>query len=139
MQPFDNDNPQKPAKGFTMIEVLIALAIVSSALVILITTNQSAIKQSIRSRLSVDLNGVCESKLDELMLLGKDAPLSGRFKSLNGWQWRLRKKKQKAKGLLGLKRWTLKVYTPQQPFQPIKTISTIAYEQEDQEKDQNPK
>ncbi len=99
----------QPAEaGFTLVEVLVALAILSVALAVLLITISNGIRYQIQARTVAEANAVAQSLLAEI---GKARPLSeGQLEgvSSNGFPWRLR---MEAYGVAGAHTaWALAAY-----------------------------
>ena len=93
--------------GFTLIEVIVALAIAAGALIILLSSNNSSLASSTRSRNDAKLQNALESKLDELRA-GVETATGGELGACPGWEWRAdRESVAEADDIKHLKRITL--------------------------------
>ncbi|MBI3828873.1 MAG: type II secretion system protein [Planctomycetes bacterium] len=115
-------------RGFTLVEVIVALGIAAGALVLLLSANHASLQRSICARATAKIQRLCESKLDELRS-GAEVHPSGEFDDLPGWTWRADVEKAQLADLQGLKRLTLKVYSPDAPFKPAETYTILTYDE----------
>jgi len=114
-------------RAFTLIEVIVALAIAGGALVLLIAASQAALHRSLNARKLSRVSRAAESKLEECVE-GAEHAFAGDCADLPGWIWRLRLEKEETQELDGLKVITLAVYSPEAPFKPYRTYSRLVYQ-----------
>src|SRR5471032_3121273 len=72
--------------GFTLVEVVVALAIASSALVLLLSANRNSLVRSIRTHEKDRLKQAIDTKLGEI-LCGVETSKHGTFENLAGYTW----------------------------------------------------
>lgn len=113
-------------RGFTLVEVVVALAIAAGALILLLSANQASLQRSVRARQEALLQRLCESKFDECRC-GAETRKSGAFDDLPGWTWRFEEEKKNLETLEGLQRLTLKIYPPETPFLAKTTYRALRY------------
>ena len=114
-------------RGFTLIEVIVALAIASGALILLLMASQACMQRSMRAGLAASIQLAAESKLDEVRSASPEgAAARGDLGGHPGWQWVLERGKAEMAGLEGMQRLTLKVYEPQ-ASQPYRAFSILAF------------
>ena len=116
-------NPER-TRGFTLVEVVVALAIAALALILLLAANQASLQCSLRAREQVLLQRLCESQFDACRS-GMETRDSGSFEELPGWTWRYDAEKEDLEELEGLRRLTFKVYPPDAPFQATLALTTF--------------
>lgn len=114
------------SRGFTLVEVMVALAIAAGALILLLSANQASLQRSVRSRHEALLQRLCESKFDECRC-GAETRKSGAFDELPGWTWRFDEEKKDLEDLEGLQRLIFKVYPPDAPFLARTTFVVYRY------------
>ncbi len=93
-------------RGFTLVEVIVALGIAAGALILLVTANQESLRRSVRSSEDLRLNRLLEAKLDELRL-GIERASQGSFEELPGVTWRMERERVREGELEGVERLTL--------------------------------
>lgn len=98
-------------RGFTLIEVMVALGIAASALILLLAANRSALQRSLRARDHIQLEQACESKLDEI-LSGAEPALSGPLQGHPGYAWHLLQEPAEVDNVKNLMRVTFQVDGP---------------------------
>jgi len=96
------------ARGFTLIEVVVSMAVVSSALVLLLSANRNALIRSNRCERNSRVEHAGESKLNEL-LKGIEKGRHGDFDGLPGYSWSACEESAGIDGLSKLKRITLEI------------------------------
>lgn len=98
--------------GFTLIEVIIALAIASGSLILLLAASQESLHRGIRSRENTKVIELSESKLDEISC-GSETETSGLFRALPGWSWKLDRSPASVEGLERMETLVLRAFDPQ--------------------------
>ena len=76
-------------KGFTLIEVLVALAIAGGALVLILAANGASLRKSVDARLSERLQRAAESKFAEWKC-GAERAAEGPIAGFDGHRWEVR-------------------------------------------------
>ena len=97
--------------GFTLVEVIVALAITAGALVLLACAGNECLRRSQRARQTAALQQLAESKLDEV-LVGLEKDRRGEFAGHPGWSWEIERSPASVEGLRNLERMTLRVFSP---------------------------
>ena len=107
--------------AFTLIEVIVALAIASGALILLLSVNSESLQRSIRARQDRQLDRRCESALEQWRC-GEAKNDRGEWKNLPGWHWEVRRTPGAHVPIEGLKRFTFRVHGPRQSIHPQRTF-----------------
>jgi prepilin-type N-terminal cleavage/methylation domain-containing protein len=97
-------------RGFTLIEVIVALAITAGALVMLASVGNESLRRSLRSRHSAILDQACQNKLAECAC-GAEGGREGEFASLPGWRWKVETESVPMDGTHGIERVTLRAHS----------------------------
>ena len=97
-------------RGFTLVEVLVALGIAAGALILLVSANNESLRRSVRCRQLVELEELAETKLDEARLGALGAADRGRFERHPGLSWEIQREACNSADLKGLERVTLSVF-----------------------------
>lgn len=97
--------------GFTLIEVMVALAIASGALILILSANGASLRKSVRAQEDVRVLRAAESKLAELHL-GIERSAEGPLPGCDGLRWESRSAREEGLPLKGLTRLTFVVRTP---------------------------
>ena len=122
----------KTSAGFTLVEVIVALAIAAGALIILLSANNSSLASSTRSRNDAKVHLALESKLDELRA-GVETSTGGELAACPSWEWRAeRESVAEADDIKHLKRITLVAMNSRSRERVLKTI--LVYEDPRQKK-----
>ena len=95
-------------RGFTLVEVLVALGITATSLILLLSANNESLRRSLRSRHAARLEQLCESKLDEIGG-GAERSIHGELTGMPGVTWDVERSRAGVEGLDGLERVTLRV------------------------------
>lgn len=99
--------PVKNRDGFTLIEVMVALAILSGAVITLVASFNYHLGAADRSRQEVLSTVLGMEKIEETRLAGSSSGLEGDFgEAYPGFSWKLL---EEDSGLKGVKRHELKV------------------------------
>ncbi len=98
-------------RGFTLLEILVALAIASGSLVLIAAAVSDSLKRSAKAEVDGRLERAAESKLAE-WTSGLEAQREGALAGFDGHRWELRTSADTAAGLKQLHRATLAVYAP---------------------------
>jgi type II secretory pathway pseudopilin PulG len=99
------------AGGFTIVEVMVALGIAASALILMLAANRNSLLQSIRSRERVRLERACESKLNEVVC-GAERDQHGSLDGVDGFTWTIHETPSGNSDIAKLKTVTLEVHGP---------------------------
>jgi len=94
--------------GFTLIEVMIALAIAAGSLLLLLSSNRNSLIRSTRSADHIELEQACESKLDEIRC-GAETGTHGDIPGLHGCVWDLNQESATLGDVENVKRLTLRI------------------------------
>ncbi len=97
--------------GFTLVEVLVALGIAGGTLVLVLSSNNASLRQSLSAREEVRLERAAESKFEECVL-GLEPASRGELTGLEGWSWEAVRAPTHVADLKHLKRVTFYVYRP---------------------------
>jgi len=103
--------PRRNERGFTLIEVLVALGIAGGALLLVLSANNASLRRSAGSREDLRLVRAAESKYEEIVL-GFDRSLSGELEGLPGWRWEVFRTKTYVSQLKKMKHLQFVVYRP---------------------------
>ena len=95
-------------KGFTMIEVIVALAICSGALVMLASVGNESLRRDLRARQAGVLEQACRNKLAECAC-GAESGREGEFEGLPNWRWKVDAAPVPLGEIRGVERITLNV------------------------------
>ena len=98
-------------RGFTLIEVLVALAIASGALVLILSANAASLRRSAGAGVDERLGRATESKLSE-WLSGAERHAEGPLSAFDGHRWEVRSVLEPAAPLRQLRRVTFTVVGP---------------------------
>ena len=85
---------RKRDSGFTLIEILVALAVAGGALVLVLSANAASLERGLRARVDSRLERAAESKLAEWRI-GAESSLEGPLPGFDGHRWRIRKDAEK--------------------------------------------
>jgi prepilin-type N-terminal cleavage/methylation domain-containing protein len=99
------------AAGFTLIEVLVALAIASGALVLILCATTTSLRRGARARLEARLERASESKLSE-WLAGAERYAQGSLAGFDGHRWEVQDHAELLAPIRTLRRVTLTVRGP---------------------------
>jgi prepilin-type N-terminal cleavage/methylation domain-containing protein len=102
----------KGERGFTLIEVLVALGIAAGALLLLLSANNGSLRKSMGAREDLRVLRSAESKYEEC-LLGIEPGVSGELGGLEGWRWEVFRNTTYVAQLKKLKRVQFVVYRPE--------------------------
>ena len=83
------DRLKSKREGFTLIEILVALAIASGSLVLILSANNASLRRSARAALDERLERAAESKLSE-WLSGAERSSEGPLVGFDGHHWEIR-------------------------------------------------
>src|SRR5688572_12315249 len=97
--------------GFTLVEILIALAIASGSLILILSSNVASLKRSVQSRMQERLDRAAESQLAE-WLAGIESAREGSLWGFDGHRWEIRSTPNGLSPLRMMKRVTLRVLAP---------------------------
>jgi prepilin-type N-terminal cleavage/methylation domain-containing protein len=97
--------------GFTLVEVMVALAIAGGSLVLILTANNASLRRSVESNERARVELAAESKLDEI-LLGMEPGWQGDMPGMPGWRWSLVREPTFALPLKKLRQMTFRVFRP---------------------------
>src|SRR5689334_17459789 len=95
-------------RGFTLIEVIVALAIAGGSMILLLSACRHSMQRSLRAQQLLIASHLAESAADEL-LLSKDGVLSGGFPQHPGWSWAAQLTPASVEDVAGLERMVLSV------------------------------
>jgi len=96
-------------RGFTLIEVIVALAICSGALLMLASVSNESLRRSVHARQQAMLNEACRNRLAEYAC-GADPDREGEFSDLPGWRWQVQIEAVPMDDISGLERVTLSAW-----------------------------
>jgi prepilin-type N-terminal cleavage/methylation domain-containing protein len=99
------------SQGFTLIEVMVALAIASGALVLILSANHSSLRRSEEAMADLRLTRALDSQL-EACLSGSEPALQGELEGFPGWRWEVFRTPGLVGELRSLRRVVLGVYRP---------------------------
>ena len=99
------------ARGFTLIEVLVALAIAGGALVLILSANGASLKKSVGARLSERLERAAETKFAEWKS-GAERASEGPLAGFDGHRWEIRTSREDLARLRKLVRIRFSVTAP---------------------------
>jgi prepilin-type N-terminal cleavage/methylation domain-containing protein len=99
-------------QGFTLIEVLVALAIAGGALVLILSANGASLRKSVHARLDERLLRAAESKLAECGI-GAERASEGPLPGFDRHHWELRTAREDIAPLKKLSRVTFTVTGPE--------------------------
>jgi type II secretion system protein I len=98
-------------RGFTLVEVMVALGITAGALILLLSANRNVLQRSMRARDRIQVERACESKLDEV-LSGAETSMNGQFERLAGYAWSIQQETAELESVTKLQRVTFQVNGP---------------------------
>lgn len=113
-------------RGFTLIEVIVALAIAATALILIVSANQDAMRRGVASRRAETVERLVESKLDEIKC-GLETRSSGDFEDMQGWSWSVRRRRAEIADLRSLDVLTFKVYEPSSASEPYRVVEILIH------------
>jgi prepilin-type N-terminal cleavage/methylation domain-containing protein len=97
--------------GFTLIEVVVALAIAAGALVLILGANAANLRRSALARSAAELEPKIESKLTEILVKAEKGT-RGEIAGLPGWRWESARAIAHVANLKGLRQTNLSVFRP---------------------------
>jgi type II secretion system protein I len=97
--------------GFTLLEVLVALAIAGGALVLVLSAVTSGFRQGAKARAKARLEAAAESKLSEWRV-GAETETEGELAGFPGYRWRVTLESAPIANLAKLRRIVLVVRDP---------------------------
>jgi prepilin-type N-terminal cleavage/methylation domain-containing protein len=100
--------------GFTLVEVLVALAIAGGSLILILSANAASLRKSVRARVAERLQRAAESKFAELKT-GAERAGSGTLPGFPGHRWDLRTDREGLGSLRTLVRIRFRVSAPGEP------------------------
>jgi prepilin-type N-terminal cleavage/methylation domain-containing protein len=98
-------------QGFTLIEVMVALAVAAGALVLILSANGASLRKSVHARLDERLQRAAESKFSE-WLIGAERAGEGPLPGFDGHRWEVRMAREELAPLRRLSRVTFTVTGP---------------------------
>lgn len=98
--------------GFTLIEVMVALAIAAGSLVLVLGANNANLRRSVEARGELRLSRAIESQF-EACLLGAEVAVAGDIEGFVGWRWEIYRSPSLLAELKTLKRVTFAVWRPE--------------------------
>ena len=113
-------------RGFTLVEVVVALGIAAGALVLLISANHEAMRRSMRAHERMLLEDAIEAKAGEIRA-GIETQSSGEFTALPGWSWNATREKARIEGFTTLDEITLKAMAPGRLAEPARTMTIFKF------------
>jgi len=116
-------NIKQRSIGFTLIEVIIALAIAGSSLILLLTANQESLRRSMRSRERASVEMLAESKLAEIRC-GAEQASSGVFEGQPNLRWLVSTSDAEIEDIDHLERLTL---TVEDGSDVVKSLTMLRY------------
>jgi type II secretion system protein I len=116
--------------GFTLMEVIVALGIAATALILLLSSNNESLRRSINTRQRETIEWLAESKLNELAC-GAETSRQGTFANQPGLTWEATLEPAAVPDVKGLQRLTLRVFNDGTSQQPLKSISVYVYQPAD--------
>jgi type II secretion system protein I len=119
-----------PRPGFTLMEVIVALGIAATALILLLSSNNESLRRGINARQRETVEWLAESKLNELAC-GAETSRQGSFAGQPGLAWEASVEPAAVPDVKGLQRLTLKVFNKDSSQQPLKSISVFIYQPAD--------
>ena len=111
--------------GFTLIEVMVALGITATALLLLLASNNVALRRCISSRQTENLEWLAESKLAELSC-GAENSRQGSFPN-SDLSWGASAETASIPEVSGLQKLSVRIYHTATPTVTLKTISQFVY------------
>jgi prepilin-type N-terminal cleavage/methylation domain-containing protein len=90
----------RASRGFTLIEVMVALAVAGGALVLVLSANGESLRKSVQSRLEERLERAAESKFAEWQI-GAERATEGPLPGFDRHRWEVRTARE---GLVSLKK-----------------------------------
>lgn len=112
-------------RAFTLIEVVIALGIAATALILLLSASRAALERASRSRREALIEALAESKLDQIRCLA-ETQTQGAFAELPDVGWSLAKAPSEIDGLKHVDRLTLQIMHTADNV-TIKTLQVFRY------------
>src|SRR5258708_23093301 len=97
--------------GFTLIEVLVALAVAGGALVLVLSANGASLRKSVTARLDARLQRAAESKFAEWQI-GAERAAQGPLSGFDQHRWEIRTAREDIAPLKKLSRITFIVMGP---------------------------
>ena len=110
------------ANGFTLIEVIVALAVCASSFILLLSANQASLSRSLRARQSAILEEAVESKIQEIRT-GIESNSSGTLENLPGYSWQMTTMPSDTDGLQGVEEITLRFSAQQSSAASTRTVT----------------
>lgn len=102
---------RRAERGFTLVEVLVALAVAGGALVLILSATTASLTRSAHARASLLLERASESKLSE-WLSGTERDGGGGLPGFDGYRWEVRHAPALIGDLEDLRRITFKLEAP---------------------------
>jgi prepilin-type N-terminal cleavage/methylation domain-containing protein len=96
-------------RGFTLIEVLVALGIAASSLVLLMSANHAAMRRTTRAQERVQLEELIETKVSEIKS-GIELGSSGQFANMPELSWTVSRSVAQIEGMTTVDELTLKIF-----------------------------
>jgi prepilin-type N-terminal cleavage/methylation domain-containing protein len=112
-------------RGFTLLEVIVALGITATALLLVLASNNDALRRCISSRQTETVEWLAESKLAELSC-GAETSRQGSFPN-SDLSWEASVETASIPEVSGLQKITLRIYHTQTPAFTLKTVSQLLY------------
>jgi len=114
-------------RGFTLVEVMVALGIAAGALVLLLSANRESLRRSVNSRSRAHLDQLAQSKLDELRL-GLEMKNTGGFQEFPEYRWDATEESSGVEDLENLKRLDLRIRNSEGRI--VQTLQAFTYRPE---------
>lgn len=105
---------KRAESGFTLIEVMVALAVASGALVLILSANTASLRKSVQARVRERLERAAESKFAEWKA-GAERVGDGMLVGFAGHRWEVRTSREELPPLRKLLRITFTVTGPSGP------------------------
>lgn len=112
--------------GFTLVEVIVALAIAGGALVLLLSANQASLRKSVHATQEAAVLRAAETAFDAYRSGAEDATEGG-LMGMPGWTWKVRATKAEIGTVESLQHLTFAVYSPDAPQEPFATFEALRY------------
>lgn len=106
-----SNTPKRNDRAFTLVEILVALAVAGGALILVLSAANAALRQSVRSREEAQVERAAETKFEEC-LIGSERGLEGELPGFSRWRWSIEASPARVAGLKKLRQLTFTVRSP---------------------------
>ena len=111
-------------RGFTLIEVLVALAVASGALVLVLSATSAGFRRGTEARVEDRIRRAAQSKFAEWRI-GSEKSTEGRLPGFESYRWEIVQSSERLSSVKALRRATLRVFA--EGGAPVLELATLRF------------